>query len=175
MAEDPEIDAMSALAEALAPLGEDARARVLDWSAKRYGIAVTRDPDRTQQQSDTSDVPDEVPDEMPDVEPADIEAFKDFADLYDVTDPQSEEDKALVGAYWSQVLQESGSFTAYQANESLRNMGHAVKNITRSLDLLQRSQPALVRQMSKSGKSKQARKIYKLTNSGIKAVEAMLQ
>lgn len=104
-----------------------------------------------------------------------VEAFEHFADLYDATDPQNDADTTLVGAYWFQVVEAEGSFKGYTVNEALRNMGQGVSNITRTCDRLQAQQPALVRQMAKSGKSKQNRKTYKLTNAGVKAVEAMFR
>ncbi len=49
-------------------------------------------------------------------------------------------------------------------------MGHGVGNITTALTNAQKHKPALVRQTSKSGKSRQARKTYKLTTAGVKYV-----
>jgi hypothetical protein len=174
MAGDPEIEAMSAVTEALSPLDEEAQARVLEWASKRYGVTLPQKGSGTRRQVDTDE---DVGGERDDADhmEAEVQAFDDFADLYDAADPQNDEDRALVGAYWWQVLQEEGAFTGYRVNESLRNMGHEADNITRSLGRLQKSQPALVRQMAKSGKSKQARKTYKLTNAGIKAAEAMIE
>lgn len=176
MAGDPEIDAMSAVAGALAPLDDDAQGRVLEWAAKRYGVALISSGNGGRPQFHGGDGSEDGHDE---VDRADVKrdgpVFEHFADLYDAANPQNEEDRVLVGAYWFQVLQEEGTFKGGPVNEALRNMGHAVNNVTRTCDRLQVRQPAVVRQMAKSGKSKQHRKTYKLTNPGIKAVEAMLE
>lgn len=175
MASDPEIDAMSAVAGALAPLDQEAQERVLEWAAKRYAVVLASSRNGKRQQLDTDEASGGLEDEEVGQVEIDVQAFEDFADLYDAASPDSQTDRALVGAYWFQVVQAEGNFKGYAANEALRNMGHGVTNITRAYDDLQARQPALVRQMNKSGKSKQARKTYKLTNAGIKAVEAMLQ
>jgi hypothetical protein len=59
-------------------------------------------------------------------------------------------------------------------NRELKNLGHEVGNITRALQGNIDEKPALVLQLRKSGGTKQARKIYKLSVAGIKAVEARL-
>jgi hypothetical protein len=53
-------------------------------------------------------------------------------------------------------------------------LGHGLINITAALDDLREAKPALVLQVGKSGKSRQARKTYKLTIAGIKSVEEMI-
>ncbi len=40
MAQDPEVKAMSSITTVLAPLDDDARARVLEWAAKRHGFRL---------------------------------------------------------------------------------------------------------------------------------------
>jgi hypothetical protein len=56
----------------------------------------------------------------------------------------------------------------------LKNLGQGLANITNAIDGLRNQKPALVLQLKKSGKSQQARKTYKLTVAGIKAVEVMI-
>jgi hypothetical protein len=176
METDPEIEAMTVVAGALSPLDQEVQARVLEWAAKRYGVALAAGSNGTQKQPGADYAgADELQDERSRATERGNHSFEDFSDLYDAASPDSEADRALVGAYWFQVVQGEGTFKGFAVNEALRNMGHGVSNITRAYDGLQARQPALVRQLNKSGRSKQARKTYKLTNAGIKTIEAMIQ
>jgi DNA-binding PadR family transcriptional regulator len=53
-------------------------------------------------------------------------------------------------------------------------MGYTVSNITRAFDSLMLQDPKYVIQVKKSGTSRQARKLYKLTHAGVKRVGEML-
>jgi hypothetical protein len=165
--EDLEIGAMSTISRALADLDEDARRRVLDWASKRYSVKLAFD--RSRRNSGDPDGADEGErDQQQD-------DFGVFADLFDATGPRSEAERALVGGYWFQVVEGSSDFQGQSVNNALKDVGHGVSNITVALGNLQERKPALVRQVSKSGRSKQARKKYKLTSAGISAVETMLR
>ncbi len=72
------------------------------------------------------------------------------------------------------MCQGADSFDSQSANTALKNLGHAIANITMALGALIKQKPALVLQTKKSGKSRQARKTFKLTVAGIKAVEDMI-
>jgi DNA-binding PadR family transcriptional regulator len=63
---------------------------------------------------------------------------------------------------------------AQRVNTELKQLGHGVSNITRAFDALKSQKPALIMQTRKEGTSKQARKKYKVTTEGKKAVERML-
>src|SRR5688572_4658106 len=96
---------MSAVAQALEPLNDDERIRVLRWAGARYQVTVTT-PDDV---SDTvgSGGPDEVVDAADPT--ADI-AFDDFADFYEAAQPRSNEDRALAAGYWVQVIEGNANF-----------------------------------------------------------------
>lgn len=158
MAGDPEVNAMQAVATALEALEQGAQARVLEWAAKRYGIALPKAPGRIGEKSDDQ---------------SDRE-FDSFVDLFDKAGPKSDPERALVGGYWFQVGNATESFTGQQVNDALKDLGHGIGNITVAISSLQDRKPALVRQVSKSGRSKQARKTYKLTSNGIDVVERMI-
>jgi hypothetical protein len=98
-----------------------------------------------------------------------------FADLYNAAHSTTAKDMALVGAYWFQVCQGADEFVAAEVNKELKNAGAKVANITVAFNGLIESSPRLVLQVKKSGKSMQARKRYKLTLAGIKAVEDMIR
>lgn len=59
-------------------------------------------------------------------------------------------------------------------NTALNNLGHKLANVTVSLSVLIEAKPQLVLQLRKSGKSKQARKTYKLSVAGIDRVKEMI-
>ncbi|MDP9404029.1 MAG: hypothetical protein M3P85_12060 [Actinomycetota bacterium] len=172
---DPEVEAMSSVVQALADLPEDAQARVLEWAAKRYDIAISA-PSRTTRGGATGlggtpnggDEGDEGDDA------GGSSAFPHFADLFDALNPTTDMDRALTGAYWFQVVKGASSFQAQQVNNVLKDVGHGVENIARALANLQERSPALVRQLSKSGRTKQARKTYKLTTAGVASIATRL-
>lgn len=163
---DPEITAMTAMADALNKLeADDARARVIDWAAKRYGVKLQ--PTRRSAAVGGSDAGE-------DAEPA-APVFQHFSDLLDAApSANTDADRALIGGYWFQVVQGQETFTGFQVNNELKNAGHGIGNITDALTTLQRRTPAHVRQTMKSGRTRQARKTYKLTVAGIRAVQAMM-
>ncbi|AZO04334.1 hypothetical protein [Mesorhizobium sp. M2A.F.Ca.ET.043.02.1.1] len=167
---DPEFQAMQSVFAALNPLDEDARTRVLQYVASRLGLKSSM---RTMASDHRT------------LDPADDEQgsggstsealkFETFAELYDAAQPKSQPDKALVGGYWLQICQGAESFDGFSVNRDLKNLGHGVTNITSALDALKGQKPALALQLKKSGKSRQARKTYKITAAGIKSVEGMI-
>ncbi|MGF1594617.1 MAG: hypothetical protein ACFCUW_15150 [Kiloniellaceae bacterium] len=167
---DEEFAAMQTVYKALNPLGEDARRRVIEYIVDRLGIAppslATVDP--------SSGPTEEEGDEGSTGRPAPSRDYSSFAEIYDAAQPRSNADKALVAAYWLQVCQGTDSFEGFAVNKELKHLGHGITNITTAIDALRGQKPALVLQLKKSGKSRQARKTYKITVTGIKAVEAMI-
>lgn len=167
---DLEFAAMQGVYAALAPLDPDARARVLDYISSRLGVAkkaaillhdeVDADGEEEVTKGEESAVQNQ--------------SFSTFAELSDAAQPKNGPEKALVAGYWLQVCQGSESFDGFSANKELKNLGEGVGNITTAIDGLKSQKPALVLQLKKSGKSKQARKTYKVTVAGIKAVEGMI-
>jgi hypothetical protein len=156
---------------------DDARARVLRWAAERYGVITGNDGKgrgRESQRGESNDSDVEASTESERERPLDDPTYEDFVDLFDAIDPKTDPDRALAGAYWLQVVQKNGSWQGGQVNSLLRDLGHGVGNITTAMTSLQTRKPALVRQMSKSGRSKQARKTYKLTTSGVAYVREKL-
>lgn len=169
MPNDPEVEAISSVVQALADLPEDAQSRVLQWAAQRYNIAVS-----TKSRTPAVEAAGDSEDGPEGDEDAGSSAFPHFADLFDAVNPTTDTDRALTGAYWFQVVKASPSFQAQQVNNVLKDVGHGVENIARALAHLQERSPALVRQLSKSGRTKQARKTYKLTTAGVAAIATRL-
>ena len=158
MYDDPELNAMSQIAVALSGLDSEAVQRILRWAVERYQIKGIAMPGPAQQAPELTE----------------RREFEDFASLYDAANPQTGPERALVAGYWFQVIQNQADFDGYSLNRELKHLGDQSRNITRDLDLLIGRTPRLVIQVRKAGNSKQARKRYKLTTEGIRAVERML-
>ncbi len=101
--------------------------------------------------------------------------FDSFDELFDAARPVTSVDKALVAAYWFQVVQGYEDLEGFQLNRELKNLGHQSNNITRDLESLRNREPRYLNQIRKEGSTKQARKRYKLTREGIRAVERLLR
>jgi hypothetical protein len=162
---DAEIKAMGDVVAALNALEEGAVERVLKWALQRYKIAV---------KNSSSKESNDQTQENGSVEEGGT-SFENFHELFDAANPASASEKALVAAYWFQVLQKNDDLDSQQLNTALKNLGHPSTNITRDFDVLIGRAPRLAIQIRKDGKTKQARKRYKLTHEGIRAVERMLK
>lgn len=171
MAPDPEIQAMGSIADALTGLDEDGIVRVLKWAAARYGVPVASpSPGKTRRESPLGGAEQENgKDDGGDT------TYEDFAALYDAANPTTGVDRVLVVGYWFQVVQGEADLEAAPMNRELKHMGYASTNITRDLDALIAKTPRLVTQTRKTGTSRQARKKYRLTTEGIRAVQRMLR
>lgn len=167
---DPEIDAMSSVATTLANLDEDAQGRVIRWAAARYGIALGKQDGRS-----GGAVSDDTDDDVTEEEiAAEAPSYEYFAELFAAAQPKTNEDKALVAAYWVQVLQEQGQWASRLLNAELKHLGHSIPNITDALTSNIKKKPQRVIQLKKSGSSQQANKVYKVTNEGIVYVQGMM-
>jgi hypothetical protein len=170
---DPEIDAMSAVTTALAKLEEEQQGRVLRWAAERYGVTLGKSGRRAATVGGEADI--SLDDDAPEDEvTAEDPTFQHFGDLFASADPKSNEDKALVAAYWRQVHEGEEKWQATSLQKDLRDLGHAIPNITDALTSNIRKRPQRVIQLQKAGSAKQARKTYKVTREGLVYVQGML-
>jgi hypothetical protein len=173
---DPEIDAMSALATALADLEEDARGRVLRWAAERYGVSLTVSSGGRHSGVAANGSGGDGGGEVTDEEIADqAPVYEHFADLFSKAQPKTDADKALVAAYWLQAVQGQSTWQSALLQKELKNLGYALGNITDALTTNMRKKPQRIVQIQKAGSSKQARKTYKVTHEGLVYVQGMLR
>jgi uncharacterized protein YodC (DUF2158 family) len=107
-------------------------------------------------------------------EPTDSKEYKTFADFYDAASPATEEDGVLVAGFWFQVLQDQESLDSQTLNTELKNTGHPVAHMPHALDKLMKAKPRLIVQLRKQGKTRQAKRKFKLTTEGVKKVREML-
>lgn len=163
-----EFDAIKTAVTALEALDEKARGRALSYIADRLGVAVpTPSKPETPASVELSKAASEASN-------AATGPYATFAELYDAARPRTDIERALVSGYWLQVCQSAENFDGFNANKELKHLGHEVGNITRAIDHLKDQAPALVIQLRKAGSSRQARKLYKVTSSGIREVERLI-
>lgn len=168
-AQDPEVVAIGKVCEAVAGLEPDVQQRVIRWAADKFKVAHLGPESPRRQAQNRGDVREEAA-----AAAEEVKAFNDFSSFYDAADPQTESQKALVAGYWLQQGNEHQDWTSQAANKELKNLGHGIANITGAFDDLIGQRPRLVIQTRKEGTSKQARKKYKVTGEGIKAVKQLL-
>jgi hypothetical protein len=168
--EDAELAAMKDIFERLSGLEADARTRVINYVLARLDIATNSASARRRSAADEGeDEADELEQEQ-----ANAPQFSTFAELFDAARPETHAHMALVAGYWLQVCQGAESFEGFAANAELKHQGRRVDNITVAVNALKSQNPALVIQLRKAGKTRQARKTYKVTAAGIRAVEEMI-
>jgi len=169
--EDREIVAMAAISGALKELDDDAKARVLSWAAARFNITgiKSRSDEARNDPGNTIDSRGSGSDAS-----GQQQTYSSIDELFESGVARSNMQKALLAAYWFQVIEGSAGFQSYTLNTALKNLGIGISNITDALASAEGQKPVLVMQTSKTGKSRQARKTYKLTTAGVKHVEAML-
>jgi len=165
--DDKQILAMQKVVEALSGLGDSDLRVVLGFIGMRYGDLNLASP--VAQGSTSRNVGligngGVLP----------VTSYDTFPDLYHAANPETEADKALVAGYWIQACQQKDGFDSFTANSVLKDMGYTISNITRAFDALMAQDPKYVMQTKKTGTSRQARKVYKLTQAGLKRVGEML-
>lgn len=162
-----QLEAMKTIADALTPLGVEARRHVIDWAAKNFISATSNRlrgaPEPGMPVSATSESPANS-----------MRHFSNIAELYAAANPQSESEKVAVVSYWFQINESAPDLDSQRINKELKHLGHGVSNVTAAFSSLMSRKPQLVIQTRKSGTSQQARKRYMLTNEGKKFVEALL-
>ena len=155
--EDQELSAMTAVLGALQALDAPAKTRVLRWAWERFGEGPQLGLDGLEARGGPTE-----------------RAQADVADVVHQTGASNGPERCLAVAYWLQEIGRRPDWAAQEVNNALKNLGHPVANITKTLDSLRAQRPSLVMQVSKSGRAQQARKTYKLTAAGVERVRAML-
>lgn len=161
---DSELEAMQAVYSALSDLDDAARGRVLAWTASKFEIeAPIAKAKAAGGGTDGAAEADDVP-----------RQYATVSDLFDAAQPSDGPERALVVAYWYQEMEGREGWGGGDVNTTLKNLGHPLANVTKTLTSLRGRKPSLVMQVGKSGRSAQARKTYKLTAAGLREVRQML-
>ena len=158
-----EFNAFKAVHDALEPLSEDARGRVIKSVTTLLGIHAHL----------PLASPSETTHPSLEEEEKGNRSFSNLAELFDAATPGPNSEKALLAGYWIQVEGGADSFTSQEVNKELRNLGHKIGHITSAISALQSTKPQLVFQLKKSGTSQQARKTFKISDAGVKRVHEM--
>lgn len=161
--------ALQAVYQILEPFEEEVRERVLISVATMLGISATGTKSRSSGIKEMLGDKNHV-----DENNENSSEYNSFAELYAKADPTLNSDKALVAGYWLQVCEGAENFSGFSINSELTNLGHRIANVTDALSSLIKMKPQLVLQLRKTGKSRQARKTYKLSKSGIDKVKEMI-
>ncbi|MCY3817686.1 MAG: hypothetical protein OXG59_15495 [Gammaproteobacteria bacterium] len=164
-----EFAAIGAVYTALAPLSQAAQHRVVTYISSLLELGDSSDSSKSNRIPSVGESQSEP---GTDDGSSDEKSFSTFADFYDAADPRTQADSALVAAVWL-LDQGSEQFAALAINRELQNLGRRIGNITDALSSLQSKKPALVVQVKKAGRSRQARKTYKVTRPGIERVREM--
>ncbi|WP_322015518.1 hypothetical protein [Paraburkholderia sp. J12] len=169
-----EFSAIKTVHDALEPLDEEARTRVLAYITSLLGIDAKVTSKSNAAPADSEPGNEAAAEKAADEAAKDAPTFSTFAELYAAAGPKNNGERALVVGYWLQVCQGAENFTAASANKELTHLGHKVANITDAIDSMKNQKPMLILQLKKSGNSRQARKLYKVSHEGVKRVEVMI-
>jgi hypothetical protein len=147
---DNEINVMHQTLTLLNTLDDIAQKRVLNWLSARLSISVT--PSNGVKTSTESEEQDKA---------------EDISDYMACKNPSNDQERVLLVATFLQEKNNKQNLTAFEINTELKHLGHSVNNITSAISGLINSKPQLMIQLRKEGKSKQAKKKYKVTREGI--------
>ena len=165
-----ELAAMQKVAEALEGFSPESAGRVLAWAASAFkaetgALLIQRGAPMAQAPEADAVEEEDQEDEFD---------LGSLAELFERANPSTEAQRVLVASYYFQEHQDHDDVDAYSINAELKHLGHGAGNITRAFAKLIKRKPSLVMQVRKSGSSQQARKRYRVTNEGSKAVRRML-
>lgn len=168
---DPELEAMQAVLAALTPLSAEERERVISWVARRFDVVAI--PKKATEEASAAEEVDQA--SQSGAKKVEAQIFDTLGELFAAADPKTNGQKALVVGYWLQSHEGLNELDAQRINTELKHLGYGIANITTAMDEIKAGKPAMAIQLKKSGSTKQARKKYKITEAGLKAVEAALR
>jgi hypothetical protein len=166
--DEAEIAAMSAVSRALRELGDDERRRVLEWAVKRFAAPTGG---HLSSAGEGLLLPALIGTADGDQAPG----FEHFAELVNRVRPRTDVERALLASYWVQEHEGRRGFVSTEVNERLRETSAPIAHMADAMAALQARRPALVIQIRKSGRTRQARKTYQVTAEGVAAVRAAIQ
>jgi len=162
-----EVAAIAAVNKALSGLTDQAaRDRVIGWARSAHGSASSSDDEKQVRGREAKDGGKQVGDASA--------PSADLHELMEQADPVTKEDRVLVASFWVQQNESAEGFGSQRVNTLLNDMGHKDSAINKTFAALMQTQPALVRQTHRSGKTIQARKTYRVTDAGKKRVAALI-
>jgi hypothetical protein len=168
---DKEINAMKLALEAVKDLEPEAQKRVMKWVSDRLNLSVYQEiPSNTQfSSSKLGRQP------LPLHDHHGLAGFDSLAELLGCTNVKTDTNRVLVAAAYEQEKNRKRELTGREINRELQHIGHRVGNVTRAIDQLKAKRPQLMIQLKKEGSTQQAKKKYRVTIEGVKAVEALIR
>jgi hypothetical protein len=164
---DKELNAMNTALSALSDLEQDAQKRVMSWLQERLKI--------TAPESNPPMTPGNPPvKNLPTASQTSIASFSSLAELLSQANTKTDLQRVLIAAAFEQEHKQKKELTGREINQELQHVGYRSTNVTRSIDSLKAKKPKLMIQTKKEGSSKQAKKKYRVTVEGIKAVQDMI-
>jgi hypothetical protein len=171
---DPEIKALEESYYMLNALTPEARKRVLVWLANKFNISdlnVSKNGTNSEEK-DAKGVNDK--EGNPNKNLIDFSQYREFHSVFSVANPRTEAEKVLLAAAYLQEKSKSEELTGRSINNALKRLGHGVKNITSTINLLMERKPRLMMQTKKEGIEPQSQKRYKVTIEGLIFVTELL-
>jgi len=164
---DPEIRAITVVCEALEPLEDEVRRRVLKYVGDRFGVQV---PSAMASGRRAGGAP------HADDEESDIGNFDGIAEVFTAAGPPKAgpEKVLLVAAFIQSQPEHAEGFRSRDISVELKHLGHPVANTTDTLSSLMSRRPQLVTQVRKAGTKRQAQKIYKVTAEGFRVANRLV-
>lgn len=167
---DPEISAMSTIAETLSHLDDPVKIRVLNWAFEKFSLKKSGDLNKEKiVERINSNVDSTVK-----TGNISINNFDNLAEFFAHLNLNTEHEKALAVAAFLQSKDDKSEVTSLEINGELKNLGHASSNITRAIATLMNQKPQPIVQTKKEGKSKQAQKKFRVTVHGFTTISQWL-
>lgn len=167
-----ELDAIRTVHDALEQLDDQARRRVLSYIGNLFHVDMQPASKRMETTQRENHVQPETEDDATGAELPN--SFPNFAAFFAKAKPKTQGEKALVAGYWLQVCGGADNFLGATANKELKHLGHQISNITDAINTMKARNPALILQVQKRGKGRQARKLYQISFEGEQYVKGMV-
>ena len=160
-----ELSVMNDVAKILATLDGDERRRVIVWLTDYFGILeddldsydfAALDSYEPQTEETFEDVEEPVEDEEPDT----------FESFYARVAPKTAIQKIVTAAHWIETKDGKESWKSFEVNKLLKSIDVKVTSVSGTLGLEEKKDAPLIEVLQKSGDSMQARKTFRLSESG---------
>lgn len=185
---DPEIEAIAKCHDLFKVLEDDSKVRVLQWLISKFELnphsttswrtksdeATSIESFKPLPESDNTISSNGNGQEKSTSDVMVIEDFNDIAEMYAAASPNKDWEKLLVVATYLQVKNDLQEITGFEVNKELKHLGHGISSISHVFDICIGRKPQLILQKRKEGKTRQAKKKYKVTGEGIKLVNSMI-
>ncbi len=161
MSDDDELIAMSKIQALVSPLDADARGRVLAWIVSKFGDHQNRNMSVSMREN-LSDTP--------------LGPVGSLAEYFSKASGgiKTDADRVLVAATFLQENEGLTELTGLEINRELHHLGHRVNNVTKAISALMDKKPQMMIQTRKEGTTRQAKKKYRVTIEGQKAVRDLI-